>query len=199
MALLEALLREDEDGNKVLCSPRIGIFRAAPGVRDSQVAAGDPIGSLEFLGRRYCIAAPAGAEGTLRGRPERHGLALGYGDLIFRLDDSAKKTNSSAIPDNGTSGEDLEKGAWTVTAPIDGIFYRRPSPEAAPYVDQGDEVVAGQVLGLIEVMKTFNPVRLPAAESRRARVKRIDAPDQGEVQAGALLFVLEPASGPDPS
>ena len=43
----------------------------------------------------------------------------------------------------------------TVRSPLPGTFYRRPSPDADPFVNEGDAVATGDVIGLVEVMKTF--------------------------------------------
>jgi acetyl-CoA carboxylase biotin carboxyl carrier protein len=43
----------------------------------------------------------------------------------------------------------------TIKAPAPGTFYRRPSPDDDPYVEEGDRVGDGQVVGLVEVMKNF--------------------------------------------
>jgi biotin carboxyl carrier protein len=51
----------------------------------------------------------------------------------------------------------------TVKSPLPGTFYRRPSPDADPYVAEGDRVEAGDVVGLVEIMKTFHEVK--AAEA----------------------------------
>ncbi len=51
--------------------------------------------------------------------------------------------------------------AITVTAPMLGVFYRRPSPDEPPFASPGEAVRAGQTVGLIEVMKTFNEVAAP--------------------------------------
>lgn len=51
----------------------------------------------------------------------------------------------------------------TVNSPLPGIFYRRPSPEEPVYVNEGDEVTEGQVIGLIEVMKTYTELQATAA------------------------------------
>lgn len=51
----------------------------------------------------------------------------------------------------------------TVRSPLPGTFYRRPSPEADPYVNEGDRVEPGTVIGLVEVMKTFHEVKSDAA------------------------------------
>jgi acetyl-CoA carboxylase biotin carboxyl carrier protein len=46
-----------------------------------------------------------------------------------------------------------------ITAPAPGTFYRRPSPDEDPYVEEGDRVESGQVVGLVEVMKNFIEVK----------------------------------------
>lgn len=50
-----------------------------------------------------------------------------------------------------------------IRSPLPGTFYRRPSPDADPFVSEGEEVRAGEPIGLIEVMKTFYEVRAEAA------------------------------------
>lgn len=43
----------------------------------------------------------------------------------------------------------------TIKAPAPGTFYRRPSPDEDLFVEEGDQVSSGQVIGLVEVMKNF--------------------------------------------
>ena len=50
---------------------------------------------------------------------------------------------------------------YEVKAPISGVFYRSPSPEAPPYVDVETEVQPKQVLCLLETMKLFSKVKSP--------------------------------------
>lgn len=50
-----------------------------------------------------------------------------------------------------------------IRSPLPGVFYRRPSPEEANYKEVGDAVKAGDVIGLIEVMKTFTEVKSEAS------------------------------------
>ncbi len=51
--------------------------------------------------------------------------------------------------------------AATIVAPMLGVFYRGPQPGEPPFVAPGDAVTAGQTVGLIEVMKTYNEVTAP--------------------------------------
>ena len=51
----------------------------------------------------------------------------------------------------------------TIRCPIPGTFYRRPSPEAPPFKEPGDPVAVGDVIGLVEVMKTFHEIKADQA------------------------------------
>jgi acetyl-CoA carboxylase biotin carboxyl carrier protein len=50
-------------------------------------------------------------------------------------------------------------GMRFVSAPLTGVWYPAPSPGARAYVNEGDEVTNGQVIGLIEAMKLFNEIK----------------------------------------
>ncbi|HKI98629.1 MAG TPA: biotin carboxylase N-terminal domain-containing protein [bacterium] len=77
-----------------------------------------------------------------------------------------------------------------VVAFTGGTFYARPSPDEPPYVTEGEHVEEGQVLGLLEVMKMFNPVR--AAFAGTVREVRGRGETGQLVQKGQVLYVLEP-------
>ncbi|HXX60622.1 MAG TPA: biotin/lipoyl-containing protein [Candidatus Sulfotelmatobacter sp.] len=76
-----------------------------------------------------------------------------------------------------------------VLAPLTGLLYLSPSPDAAPYVQVGREVNQGQVIGLIEAMKLFNEIKSDV----RGRVVRILA------EHGALIKARQPIMDVDPS
>jgi acetyl-CoA carboxylase biotin carboxyl carrier protein len=48
-------------------------------------------------------------------------------------------------------------------SPLPGTFYRRPAPDKPEYKAEGDAVAIGDVIGLIEVMKSFNEVKADKA------------------------------------
>jgi acetyl-CoA carboxylase biotin carboxyl carrier protein len=76
-----------------------------------------------------------------------------------------------------------------VLAPLTGIFYSSPSPEAAPYVQAGGEVQQGQVIGLIEAMKLFNEIKSDV----HGRVVRIVAENGQLIKAKQPLIEVAPA------
>jgi biotin carboxyl carrier protein len=47
----------------------------------------------------------------------------------------------------------------TIKSPLPGTFYRKPSPDAEPFVSEGAEVNAGDVVGLVEIMKSFHEIK----------------------------------------
>ncbi|MDE3102408.1 MAG: biotin carboxyl carrier domain-containing protein [Chloroflexota bacterium] len=77
--------------------------------------------------------------------------------------------------------------AKAVAAPLTGVFYRSPSPQAPPFVQVGTVVAVGDVIGLIEAMKLFNEVRSTAA----GRVLRVVAESGQLVRAHQPLLELE--------
>jgi len=76
----------------------------------------------------------------------------------------------------------------SVKAPLTGIWYGSPSPGTAPYVTVGGEVVAGQVVGLIEAMKLFNEIKSDLS----GRVARIHAENGKLVKARQPLIEVDP-------
>ncbi len=74
-----------------------------------------------------------------------------------------------------------------VKAQMPGTFYRRPDPDSDPFVNEGDNVSAGDVVGLIEVMKSFHEVK--AEED--GTVSKILVEDDEAVDAGQDLVELE--------
>ncbi|MSQ04315.1 MAG: biotin carboxyl carrier domain-containing protein [Myxococcales bacterium] len=70
-------------------------------------------------------------------------------------------------------------------APIHGIFYRRPTPAEAAYIEVGASLTRGQVVGLVEVMKSFHPV---VWQGQDGRVVAILVVDLAEVAHGQPLL-----------
>jgi biotin carboxyl carrier protein len=50
-----------------------------------------------------------------------------------------------------------------ILSPLPGTFYRKPAPDKPPFKAEGDHVAVGEVIGLIEVMKSFFEVHADVA------------------------------------
>jgi acetyl-CoA carboxylase biotin carboxyl carrier protein len=72
-------------------------------------------------------------------------------------------------------------------APLPGIFYRKPAPDKPAYKAEGDIVAVGDVVGLIEVMKSFIEVHADAS----GKIVRFIVGDEEPIMAGQLLLEIE--------
>jgi len=73
-----------------------------------------------------------------------------------------------------------------IQSPLPGTFYHKPSPEEPPFKAPGDPVAVGDVIGLVEVMKTFIEIKSEVAGTFTAYAVEDAAP----VTAGATLADL---------
>lgn len=76
-------------------------------------------------------------------------------------------------------------------APVVGVFYRSSGPDAAPYVEVGDRVEVGQIIGLIEAMKVFSEIPAETAGT----VVEIVAQSGQLVRPGEPLMYLSQGAG----
>jgi acetyl-CoA carboxylase biotin carboxyl carrier protein len=91
---------------------------------------------------------------------------------------------TTAAPTNAQGGHDhLEP----VVAPMVGTFYRASSPDAVPFVNEGDYVAKGQVVCVIEAMKLFNEIQA----ERAGRLARVLVDNATPVEYGQPLFLLD--------
>ncbi|MCF6412025.1 acetyl-CoA carboxylase [Pseudalkalibacillus salsuginis] len=75
-----------------------------------------------------------------------------------------------------------------VVSPIPGVFYRRESPDKDVYVNEGDEVKEGDVIGLVEVMKNFHEV----TSTESGVVVSFSVENEAIIEAGQKVAIIEP-------
>lgn len=73
-------------------------------------------------------------------------------------------------------------------SPLPGVFYRRPAPDKPEFKSEGDRVEAGDVIGLVEVMKSFHEVKAGDAGT----VARFLIENESPVMAGQPILDIEP-------
>ena len=82
-------------------------------------------------------------------------------------------------------------GRVSVESPMVGTFYRGAQPGSPPFVEEGDPVVPGQTLCILEAMKLMNEVK---AEIEGIVVK-FHVGNADPVEYGQLLLEIEPLNG----
>ena len=124
-------------------------------------------------------------------------LEVEAGELVVRL---ARPGLAAAPPPAAAAAESAQQAAsaspWGepasgmrfVIAPLTGVWYSAPSPGARAYVQEGDEIGVGSVIGLIEAMKLFNEIK----SDMGGRVTR------AMVESGTLVKRQQPLLEVDP-
>jgi len=74
-----------------------------------------------------------------------------------------------------------------ILSPLPGTFYRRPAPDKPAYKEAGDKVEKGDVVGLVEVMKTFYEVKAEAA----GKITQFHIENEDAIQAGQAIADVE--------
>ena len=115
------------------------------------------------------VVQVAGAAGSVTGPAE---------EVVTVLD---AQVQPAAEPKKAAADIGSDK---VVTSPLVGTFYSASSPDAEPFVKEGDTVKKGQVLGIIEAMKLMNEI---TAECDGTIVE-IGAGNNQVVDYGHVLF-----------
>jgi acetyl-CoA carboxylase carboxyltransferase component/biotin carboxyl carrier protein len=166
----------------LLC-PTVGTWEAAAG-EGSPLAPGGGLGWVHAAGRRRAVRVPPDTVAGVLGAPiadrswVERGTALGE---VHTATATGARPAAAAI---GSDPSEAPPGVEVVRADTDGTFFARTEPGAPPLVSEGSTVARAATLGLVEVMKTFTPVRSPVA----GEVVRVLAKDAGPVRAGQPLF-----------
>ena len=170
-----------------LGSPTVGTWRATLCV-GAVVQPGDLFGRILKFGRWVHVKVPPGVSGVLR-------TLTPSGQWVAHADALATWGSSAAL-EIGSAGEQTDAATseegMAIRAETDGTIYLSPEPSKPAYVAVGDVVSARQTLGLVEVMKTFTPVRAPKA----GRVLTIEVSDGEPVSEGDVLFRMSPDVSP---
>jgi len=77
--------------------------------------------------------------------------------------------------------------AKQILSPLPGTFYRRPAPDQPVYKSEGDTIAVGDVIGLVEVMKSFNEVKATIA----GKIVKFLAENEDAVMAGQPLAEVD--------
>ena len=187
---IPVLVAKDTQAGTILRAPKLGLWSDHP-PNGTLVEPGSAAGTLTQLGRRFVLMVPDGVSGrvAIAGRPQ-DALPVEYGEALFRVMPFEGREGGVDSGHAGASG--AARGALEVGAPTDGVFYRSPALDGKPYVVVGDRVTTGQPIGLIEVMKTFNPIAYGGAGlPDEAEIVEVLAADGQEVRAGQVLVVVK--------
>jgi acetyl-CoA carboxylase biotin carboxyl carrier protein len=94
----------------------------------------------------------------------------------------------AATPSAGAPPIAADNGA-TLNSPMVGTFYRASSPDAKPFIEEGEKIAVGQVYCIIEAMKLMNEVKSEVA----GKVVKILVQNGQAVEFNQPLIVVDPS------
>ena len=101
--------------------------------------------------------------------------------LNSTVDAGSNKEESLNKPEeNSSNGE-------RVLSPMPGVFYSAQSPDNPPFVNEGDRVVKGQVLCIIESMKIMNEIEC----EQDGVIKEVLVKNSDPVEFNQPLFIID--------
>ncbi|MBC8369666.1 MAG: hypothetical protein H8E25_06685 [Planctomycetes bacterium] len=147
------LLLIDLQGVPTLCAPAVGEI-VYISQKDEMVCSGDTLLEISILSVRHKLIVPPNIQHRIS---LCENICLGSG-----LEYLQAIATLSAVTDHeptSTTAKTKQTAAASILSPQAGRFYHRPTPEDAAFVKTGDVITPGKTIGLLEVMKTFSPVK----------------------------------------
>jgi 3-methylcrotonyl-CoA carboxylase beta subunit len=177
-------LPAEDDGEGGLFAPTVGVFApAAPA--GAVLYEGALLGTLVRAGRAHPVVV--GRAGGVLVEPHPGGAVEFRAPLGRRGVAGDGALTAARHP---TSSTDVPDGVVAVRADTDGTVFLRPAPREPLFVAEGAIVERQATLGLVEVMKTFTPLRAPVA----GVVERVLVADGAAVRRGQVLVWVRPAA-----
>jgi len=78
--------------------------------------------------------------------------------VVHQAQPAAATPAPAATSENKSESQAVSHKGHVIRAPMVGTFYRAPSPEAEPFVEEGDKISPDQTLCIIEAMKMLNQI-----------------------------------------
>ncbi len=88
-----------------------------------------------------------------------------------------------------SESEDEFAHCTTVTSPMIGTFYRKPSPDKPSFAEIGGHINVGDTICIIEAMKLFNEIESEVS----GKIVKVLADDMTPVEFGQPLFLVDPS------
>lgn len=115
--------------------------------------------------------------------------------LIFNPEEEKNEEDSKKSSKEGSKEkckEKSEKGydvnpVFEMKAKVAGTFYRASSPESEPFVQVGQSISKGDIIGMIEAMKMMNEVISPV----NGKIVEIIAKNEELVEFDSVLIKIE--------
>ncbi|MBN1823090.1 MAG: hypothetical protein JW803_02090 [Endomicrobiales bacterium] len=115
-------------------------------------------------------------------------------ELVLESGDTKISFKKSEVPhvvvkeaDNGQASAGAGKKFKPFKSPMVGTFYHSESPDHPPFVIEGNHIVPGQKLGIIEAMKIIKDVN----SDIKGKIAKVLVKNAQSVEYGQELFLID--------
>ena len=113
------------------------------------------------------------------------------GDFAISVSRAVKgvvsNSSSTNVLDSQSNEGDYSSDPRAIKSPMVGTVYLQPEPGANTFVKEGDQVKNGQILLIIEAMKTMNPIE----STLQGKVSKILVENEQAVEFGQPLVLID--------
>ena len=118
-------------------------------------------------------------------------LEISDGKVSYKLkknqNENKKNTNVKKVMDTSNKVNSDQKSETSLKSPLVGTAYLSPEPGSKQFIEIGQSVKIGQVLLIIEAMKTMNEI----VADKNGTVKKIYIKNETPVEFGEPLVLIE--------
>ena len=97
---------------------------------------------------------------------------------------SSNQVDASPAKDTSV---DYRNDPRVIKSPMVGTVYLQPEPGASKFVNEGDSISSGQIILIIEAMKTMNPIE----SNLQGKITKIFVQNEEAVEFGQPLMLVE--------
>ena len=112
-------------------------------------------------------------------------VSLKTSSTVKSIDDTLNKQQSKVLQTSKIQEEIKQENI--VSSPMVGVIYLSPEPTKPSFIKEGQHIKQGDVLMLIEAMKTFNEIKAP----KSGVIKKITVLNSQPVEFGETLVIFE--------
>jgi acetyl-CoA carboxylase biotin carboxyl carrier protein len=97
------------------------------------------------------------------------------------------KNDVGSLNEKSFVQEQEDEDIYLVKAPLVGTFYKASDPDSDPFVEVGDKVKKGDVLCIVEAMKSMNEIQSDVS----GEIKEVCIKNTELVEFGQVLFKID--------
>jgi len=98
-----------------------------------------------------------------------------------------EKEDLEPISEKAFVQEQEDENTFFVKAPLVGTFYKAAAPDSDPFVEVGDNIKKGDVLCIVEAMKSMNEIQSDVS----GEIKEVCIKNAELVEFGQVLFKID--------